>query len=72
MCSKDCCHSATQWPVPHNVHTDSRIDPEAIGKSIFRSNLACSGYHDGSGCVCLNQENVADLQTRGNNARCVA
>ena len=63
MCSKSCC--GEQWPVSFDTDNDTRISEEDK-KNYVSSNFTCTG-HNGTGCVCMEQNNKTFLTNRGNN-----
>ena len=56
-CAKECC-AHTQWPVPHM--------PE-VSKKYVGSNFMCNGGGTSGGCLCVEQEDVQHLASRGKN-----
>jgi hypothetical protein len=66
ICSKQCC-KFTQWSVPFNL-TEGPISDADLQK-YKGSNLSCN-YGEGSGCVCVSDDNLNYLANRGGNSSC--
>ena len=65
-CSKACCKHV-QWPVPFNpVAEDAKNVLEGDVKKVISSNMTCNSGN-GSGCVCIDQDDFNVLSKRSGN-----
>ena len=56
-CSTNCC-KYTQWPVPFNTGGIDADNAKMDYSNIVSSNFSCSGSGTGSGCLCVNKDDM--------------
>ena len=56
-CSTNCC-KYTQWPVPFNTGGIDADNAKIDYSNIVSSNFSCSGSGTGSGCLCVNKDDM--------------
>ena len=56
-CSINCC-KYTQWPVPFNITGIDADNANIDYSNIVSSNFSCTGSGTGSGCLCVNKDDI--------------